>query len=620
MSTLILCGLTEGESREFLDAERVLLEELTSQKDPGELRVHTAHRRELPDPAEAEQVRSLSLELLGTLGLEAGDVQTEYLTKNGFTFLAIRTSEEKTPEAAAPPSPVEKRRRPTSRLAWQIPVFGVGAMVILALLYYGIGFILTRVMEGRYADRDCAGVAGLSEFVETAYPMSLAPFTDLARKQSEECRAYLNAESLHEQKSWEAAYPAYQAYQKAYPKGIYVKEAREQEADSLFGWASDLRSQKQFSAAVDNLNLLVEQYGNTAVAPKAQAALPETFLEWGRDLRSKNEFGEAETIYRSLSQWATSADDKAYATSAGAGLAQTYFEWGRDLQTKNDFAEALNKFNEAAATDPDPNADDSPTAQTNAHLPGFHRAWGEYLVSQGSFEDAIGHFETSISTSDPKDAEDARNALTQAYLQWMEALSGKEEFNEALSKAEPAKASAATDEFRGKVDAAYETTLNQFAQSTGQQASKIIKDATQSICEDGKVVEALPILGILEEKQLNIFGVELALPAGVVAKAPGNLHFVVCGDEREVTVETCPYYSRYSRTPSFWINRVRYDWNLRVFDTQSGKHVTEKLFTGSSPEGCPSTHAFYYGSTIHYHHGKEPSTESIVDWLKELLK
>ncbi len=619
MSTLILCGMTEAESEEFLEAERALLEELTSKKDPNEFHTHTVHRRELPDPAEAEQVRSLSLELLGTLGLEAGDVQTEFLTKNGFTFLAVRAGGEKPVEAAPAPGPVEKRRRPTSRLVWQIPVFGVGAMVILVLLYYGIGFLLTRVMEGRYTDRDCTGVASLSEIVETAYPMSIAPFTDLARKQSEECRAYLNAESIHEQKSWEAAYHAYQAYQTAYPKGIFVKEAREQEADSLFGWASDQRSQKQFSAAVDNLNLLVGQYGNTAVAPKAQAALPETYLEWGRDLRSKNEFGGAETVYKSLSQWATAADDKAYATSAGAELALTYFEWGRDLQTKNDFAEALNKFNEAAATDPDPKAAESPTAQVNAHLPGFHRAWGEYLVTHGNFEDAIGHLETSISISDPNNAEGARNALTQVYLQWMEALSGKEEFNAALSKAEPAKASAATDEFRGKVDAAYKTTLTQFAQSTGTEASKIIQDATQSICEDGKVIEALPILGILEEKQLNFFGLELALPASVVAKAPGNLHFVVCGEQREVTVEICPYYSRYSRSPSVWIHRIRYDWNLRVFDALTGKHVTEKLFTGSSPEGCPPFHSFF-GATTHYHHGKEPPTDSIVDWLKELLK
>ena len=125
MSTLILCGMTEAESEEFLEAERALLEELTSQKDPNKFRTHTVHRRELPDPAEAEQVRSLSLELLGTLGLEAGDVQTEYLTKNGFTFLAIRTSEEKTSEAAPAPGPVEKRRRLNPRLAWLIPVFGV---------------------------------------------------------------------------------------------------------------------------------------------------------------------------------------------------------------------------------------------------------------------------------------------------------------------------------------------------------------------------------------------------------------------------------------------------------------------------------------------------------------
>ena len=620
MATLILCGLTEQENQEFLEAERSLLDETIAQKGLSADRVHTLRLKELPDPSDDEKVRGLSRELLDAFGLGTQEFRTEFLTQNGFAFLAIHVAEEKAIEPAAAVSPAPaKPKRTALRLLWQIPAITAGAIAFLALLYYGIGFLLTYQMDARYAERDCAGLVDLAGSVEKAYPLKIAPFTEPVREQAVECRAYLGAESLYKQKSWEKAYQAYREYGKTYPKGVYAKEAKELAADSLFEWASTQRGKQDFSNAVGNLTLLLNEYSGTPSTPKAKETLPEVYLEWGQECRAKNEFSEAETVYLSMNDWAAQEKEESFVTRALSELAQTYFDWGKELQSKKDFGTALTRFDKAISMDPDAKSANSTAAQARAYLPGFQRAWGEYLITQGKFSEAIEHYKTSVSLSETKDAESAKNALSQAYLQWAESLRKKEDYNQALDKIEQANDSAATDASRGKAEEERAATLGQFSQSKGAQAQKIISDATKSICQTGKPLDALPIVGTLDEKRLTVSGLKLVVASNVLTQAPGNLHFVACAEEKEITVQSCPFSRTGFGIATNWIKRVRYDWKFKIYRSQTGKLYQEKTFQGASPETCPYRHSFSLGDT-HYHYGDKPSTTTIMDWLASLLK
>src|SRR3989304_8867721 len=164
MSTLILCGLAEEETQDFLNAERRLLDEFISQKEVGaDTRAHTRRLRELPDPSETEKTRNLSRELQMAFGLGAQEFQSEFLTKNGFRFLAIYGSEAILAETEVLVSPrTVQPKKPVPRILWQIPAIAVGALAFLALLDSGIGCVLTRQINKRYTERDCASLVELA--------------------------------------------------------------------------------------------------------------------------------------------------------------------------------------------------------------------------------------------------------------------------------------------------------------------------------------------------------------------------------------------------------------------------------------------------------------------------
>jgi tetratricopeptide (TPR) repeat protein len=558
-----------------------------------------------------------------------------------------------------------KSKRSPFRCLLLTLVLGIGALAFLTVLYFGVGFLLTRQIDARFAERDCVSLLQPAEFVERFYPVKTAPFTDPARAQAVECRVYLKADSLREKKDWKAAYKAYLDYQAAYPRGIYATEARDFAADSLFELASEQRHQQDFSGAVDNLALLLEKFSNTPAISRTRAALPDVYLEWGQECRAKEEFSEAESVYMSLTAWgeqeeeqayierahleltqtyfdwgkklqgemdfplAASKFDKAIASDpdpdsanridARTELAQTYFDWGMDLEAKRDYSQAAEKFDKAISSDPDPDSVNGTAVNTRSHLPEFQRAWGEYLITQGKYPEAIQHYKTSVNLSSMKDTVSAKDALVQAYLKWAEALRKKDDYHQALARIDEAADSAASEISRKNAEAAQASTLDLFSKSNGSQAKKIVTDVTSSICKNGKPSDALPIIGILDVKKMTLSGITLSLPGNVLAQTPGNLHFVACAEEKEVTLQNCPYSRTGYGAITRWIKRIRYEWQIKIYNSQTGKLVNQKTFQGSAPQYCPQRYSFGLSSTI-YFRGDKPTASTVTDWLASLLK
>jgi tetratricopeptide (TPR) repeat protein len=621
MTTLILCGMTDNVSRDFLDAERVILEDTIVKMNWKAEHIHTLRLKELPFPAEKEKINNLCRELLTTFGLETLEFQTEFLMQGESVFLAIYTTADKPTTADIVPVSQPKPEHPVFRFPWKGMAIGAGVIALLVLLYYGMGFVLTRQVDGQYTGRECQKVVELAELVQKAYPLKIAPFTEPALGQSRECQAYLSADDLYRQKKWEKAYQSYWAYTKGYPTGIFSKESTDLAADSLFAWASEQRENREFAGSVDALKLLLKYFGNTPSMPQAREILPQVYLEWGVELRSKTQFSEAEMVYLSLGEWAQSENDQFHIASATAELAQTYFDWGMDLVRKNDFELAETRFARAMSIDPNAKDANSPAIRAHDYMPDFHRAWGKYLISRENYKEAIGHYETSIELSKAEDVTESKNILAQVYLDWASFLHGRGDYYQALDKITLSKESAVTDDARTKADAERVTVIDQFSRSIGTQAREIISDATQIVCSNGKPDDPLHIIGILENKRLTLSGLSLTLPGDILAQSPGSLYFVACGEEKTVKVQSCPYRLIGSGGgATYWIERIRYDWVIKVYRAQTGKLYKQKTIQGSTPESCPYTHSFSIGTTTHYHYGNNPSTVEALDWLASLLK
>lgn len=506
------------------------------------------------------------------------------------------------------------------RWLWLIPILGLAGMIFLVILYYGIGLFFTRQVDTLHTERDCIHLVNSAEYVEKFYPVKIAPFTDAPRAQASECREYLKADALYGKKDWEAAYKAYTAYQTTYPKGIYATDALDLAANSLYKLALEQRNQHNYSDAVHNLSMILDKYKTAPIRQQAKSILPELYLEWGGECRADLEFTEAETVYKSLDNWATTEHEQEYVTRVHTELAQTYFDWGKQLQQGQEFSQASTKFDLAISTDPSPASGNSIASQTRTYLPKFQYSWGVYLMSQGKYSEAIGHFQTRVTLSTTAEQTVAMDDLSQAYLNWAEDLRTKEDYHQALEKIEDALESAGTDDYKTKSDTAQADTIFSFSRSKGTQAQTIILDVTKNICNSGKVLETLPIIGISDTKRMTSSGIQLYLPNNVLAQVPGDLHYVSCIAVKEVTVQSCPYSSSGYGIATYWIKRIRYDWQVKVFRTQTGTIFKEKSFPGSSPESCPRTHSFSITQSTHYHKGDVPSATTITDWLASLLK
>jgi tetratricopeptide (TPR) repeat protein len=504
-------------------------------------------------------------------------------------------------------------------LIWVVPLAVIIVLVLLVAVYYGLGIMFTHQIETLYTEKNCNGVVERAESMEHFYPVKVAPFANEPREQASECKAYLKADSLYKSKNWKAAYAAYLNYQTAHPNGIYILESKNFSADALFEIASEQRNQHDFSSAVDSLKLLVEKFNNTPAVSKTRAAIPEVYLEWGRECRSGEEFIEAEVVYLSLVTWAAEQEEEIYAERAKAELAHTYFDWGIYLEAQNEFEEALNAFEKAMATDPALNAADNVSTKTQAHLPGFQKSWGEYLISQGKFPDAIQHFKTSIDLTASQDKEQAKETLARAYLKWALTLTETESYYHALERIEDAAESAASENNKKITEDAYASTLTLFAKSKGTQAQQMIADATKSICANSKPLDTLPIIGVLDEKRMTLSGLSFSLPNNVLSQTPGNLHFVACAEEKEVTIQNCPFSRTGYGTVTHWIKRIRYDWQVKIYRSQTGKLVNQRTFQGSAPSYCPRTYSFGSSNTAYFHGGK-PATSAVTDWFATLLK
>src|SRR4051812_31458669 len=96
----------------------------------------------------------------------------------------------------------------------------VGFAVVLIVLigvYVAGNFIIPGSIKSNYQSKNCEQVLALDNFYASAYPAFMADksIPDLTK----ECALYSVAAESEQNKSWQAAYNAYQAYQQTYPKG-----------------------------------------------------------------------------------------------------------------------------------------------------------------------------------------------------------------------------------------------------------------------------------------------------------------------------------------------------------------------------------------------------------------
>lgn len=633
MSTLILCGLTEEETESFLKAERTLLTKMSKNKGWGpEHRTHTLRLKEFPDPEDGEKIRSLSLEMLSAFGLQTQEFETEFLTQNKFTFLAIYSPADESIEAATPVDIVTKPEQPPApertKRQFSIPikalkVFGITAACIVMIigLYYLSAWVVTEQVKSKYTDKECPSALKWGEAADKLYPRALVPFVEPAHSRTVECQVYLDALAFQEQQVWDQAYAGYQDYSATYPDGPFMPEVREGTAQTLLGWAQAQYESAQYDESVKHLLVLLNDYDETALVAEAEALLPKVYLAYGQSLRAEEEYEQAVDVFQTLRNWETQHNPE-NVKPVRLELAETYLGWAKSLYVEKRFSLAVEKLAESIDADPDPTRVQGPGAQAAKLEAGYQKAWGDSLANGGKYSEAINHYEQALQLASVQEVADIKTARFDAMLKWISALSKSENFYTALEKVESAEEMAESEASQQGVEEARAATYSAFSQSSGKEATAVIADRAFVLCNQSKPeTELLPILALDADKKgvyavysLKADGQGKPISTSFTPQTPGELYFVACVTTTSRIVQTCPYTGGYS------IQRRRYYWNIKLYDAVTGRLKTSKEIAGSNPQTCTFTEWFTRGVFTKTYDGGSPQASDLEAWFKSYIR
>ncbi len=626
MAVLLLCGLTEEETSAFLEAERSLIESLTAKEGLAEgSHVSTFRLKELPDPDDAERPNQLARDLLGVFGLANEPFQILFMTHNGYSFMAILAPGAAPAEAQEKPAAVEKQPKLSlPRIRWQIPAYIAGGIVLLAALYYGIGFYLTRRINTDYTNRDCESVREIAKPTEKFYPPSIAPFVLPALAQAGECNVYLTAVQCQEAGTWESALESYENYLADYPAGIYVTEARENASATLLAWAEEQFEDEKYDKAVDHLLTLLYKYPETASAATAKTLVPKYYVTWGKQLRANYDYLEAEEVLWDFQKWATQSGTEEDEKNANLELAWLYLQWARDLAYWEDYENAVSTYEMVLDLEPTPRLSNGPSSFALQELPPARVGWGDELIAQKKFEEAIEQYQTAISsTKQPATRSAIQDKIVRGYIKWADSLADSADFWGALKRIDTAESLAENEKTKQEVTAARTQTLEAFSKSQGRQAKAYMAEVAEALVEDAKVPE-LPIFGVNTESvriypliggDTHFHGAFGGIAEDILPPTPGEMHYVAYITEEERVIESCAYYYVSGGGYAGAIKRHRYYWKVKLIDLKNGKIVRYKEIAGPAPDICPYT--TYVRIDIW---GEPPNLADLEAWLRTIVK
>lgn len=437
---------------------------------------------------------------------------------------------------------------------------GVVVLVILGILaaYLWNGMNTNRRVAVLFDQGNCREVATYASF-GNAYPRVVFRSLFSVYQQVEECQAWLTLEQARNSQDWSSAYLIIGNYLQAYPNGAFAVEMRSQAGDVLLAWTESLAAENRHEMAIQQLKDFQKRYPDSPSLPAVREGMMKHYLLLAKAAFEKKNYSQAETHLKAVLDGDAASPNQAQ--QAAQGLAVVYMTWGQ-AQVKN-----------------------------------------------GEIEPAIEHFEAAQEL-DPGLA-DFDQLKTQAKLTRALAQAAKGNFDKALADVSTILAEANSEAAKADALGGQEKILNDFAYSTSMQAQEKIADTARKMCQ--QQLPELPIFGLDAERVrlavVSPFNISLS-PEPWLANRPAELHYVLCVEETQKVVQTCPYSGGYT------LRRIQFTWALSLYNLDDGKVFKTTKLKGSTPPRCGGQEWFSGGSSGKDVLGGRPTAADIETWLK----
>ncbi|MGC1375702.1 MAG: hypothetical protein WA821_05755 [Anaerolineales bacterium] len=462
-----------------------------------------------------------------------------------------------------PTSTPAKRQLSKKNLALLI---GIGLAVVVVLTVAGVtaGYISNgtntdQQVNALFAQRKCAEVVKYTSF-EKSFPRSIFGSSYGVYHQIEECQAQLALDQAVKSQDWSTAYSVIQSYILVHPNGAFVADMSEQAGNILLSWSKNLLAQNDYETAIAKLELIQQGFPTSSAAPTVQKIIFDDYLIWGKYSFEQKDYQGAEKVLK-LVGWGEKASPE-QVQQADQGLAVVYLQWGKTE------------------------------------------------IESGKFDEGTQHYDAA-KTLDPG-LTDYNRLNDQVTLMRADALAKANDFDGALMMIKTLSETTSSDASKTDAAAAQTKILDAYAHSSSTQATTQMTTAAANMCQ--KQLPTIAIFGMETDpvRFAVVAPYSLQLPNGWMATTPAELHYVLCVDQSQAKVETCPY--RGSHT----VRRYRYTWTITLYDIATGKIFKTTKLLGSNPRACQPTEYFYGGSVTSDIYGEMPGIQQIVDWLTGL--
>jgi hypothetical protein len=466
------------------------------------------------------------------------------------------------PSSAAAPrkAPAQKKPVRLSPQMRQLILVALGGLVCLAFVGFYLlgGYYFNGLIAQAFAGRNCAEVLQQGIFI-SLYPEGLFGSQFTGYGQYDQCRLKQGVDQAAAAKNWGGALALAEAYLTAYPEGVFAADLGPQAPQFLSTWAAELLANQNPLEAISKLKLLLKTYPASQPAQAAPETIFQAYLAWSQKLIEAQNYKAAELPLKE---------------------ALAYFE-----------------------------ADPARAEQIKQTLVNLYVAWGDQQIQLGAVENGTAAYQKADEVS--PGAVDVDLLVAKAYLQSALKTSEAKNFNKALAKVKEVAEAAQADNIKIEAEFTRQQILEAYSKSTAPQASEQLAAALTLTCQGQR--PELPIFGLNPEKIRFGFSNTLApLPPDWTAETPGELHYVACATETEAKIETCKY------TNGFSLTRMRYVWQMTLFDMSTGEKVATENIHGEDPNACPSRANFLVGSSVSRSYGSRPTADDLVAWLKQL--
>jgi len=363
---------------------------------------------------------------------------------------------------------------------------------------------------------------------------------------------------------------------------------------------------QDYKNAALKFQAVIDRYALSQVITDTRSIAARTYLAWGDALSATARYEDAVYAYNQVKAVDAAGE---YVKQAIDGAASAYLAWADSLYAARSYSDAIDKYALVYTDYPS-------SSYVNAAYRGViacYTDWAGSFLQQGKYEQAIARYQAIVDgfSSSPA-ANIARVAIGKAYNNWGAALHAQKKYTDAMGKFALAWQTTSDADVVAVARKGYNDALWALARLTDETGKAIINAALTTACQ-GQAA-ASPAVGLATEEagKARCNSAWFVLPSELLATMPAHFRYAVCMTSGTTELERCAY------TGGRTLVRQQIWWKVTVRSAKTGAWLAENTFYGPPPGSCPFSR--YFSGMVDYVNGGTPSTDSVTNWLRGVIK